>query len=857
MAFPDERDRRLIRQGERVVALAGDLEGWLAEHLTARRASGVGVLSGEDEAELLRLRQAAGDLARSSRVPAAAAVFGPSQVGKSLFVGRVLRASDPRFSPLGRDERLGPPGYYQGLDFVADLNPQLGEREATALVTRFTTGDRIGPGLLPEFPVFVKALTRGEWLQILARGFKAECRRGEGAVPWEPASLRSAFEDARRSAGDAPPDPAWRADLYDTYAAMRRHDPREFAATEVEFNGLLGTFRLGARASGALAARVFWGGWPELTAMFDEVAGLLDAIGQAGRGGLLSHWAGVRFLLDSQLSGFHENPGSACFPRVEWSDLRLDRDPRSGWFVLDHRPGAGGNVPAHRLQAAMLELVIPVLPDRLNEDWRETLREIDLLDIPGMRAEKSVEEGKRTSASRVEELMEIVKRGKVLYLFERYVREMQVQTLLILVRHGNVEVKDQLKHHVNLWGRSRFGKAWPRGVEEDPPPLFLGLTGIDAEFRNAKAPPSHLLYENRIATLVDALGPALMEDFGGRRFANVYPIRYPGTWDTDAEERRRSGDGARWEQAGRAFLGSEAVRAHVGSPEERWRAAMDDRDGGASLIAAGFLACTGPADKQDYLKAAMDEAGRRLLELARGWVVDESSAADRGRRRALAGRVLDWLRADADLAHDRVLALKESLGLKEADIWALVDDHESPSDRPRAINVPLARRFPEQLRGFLAAWASGQAPRRWAEFTATNEAGRPWLDAETFLGLAGSLAAYLATPPVFDALAARLLPVVTLRLNDEGAGRHARWKYARMVLNDFLLNPGPDAAPLEEPATDDRDFGLMAPFVRRWAGRLPACLAAGGGGAAEVPLGNSELIALLARHGQPPAAGAP
>src|SRR3954452_3313118 len=302
MAFPDERDRRLIRQGDRVAALAADLGDWLVEQAPALRAAAIGEISGEEQSELLRLRQEARDLARSARVPVAAAGFRPPQVGKSLFVGRVLRPADPSYSPLGRDEHLGPPGYYPDLDFIADLNPQLGEREATALVTRFTTKDRIDPDIPTPFPVGVKALTRAEWLQLLARGFKAECRRQDPAQVWDLARLRATFDEARRDSGAAEADPAWRTDLYDAYTYMRGHAPREFTATDVEFNGLLGASRLDGRGYLAVAARIFWDGWPELTELFREVAAFLQQIHATGKGVLLAHWRGVRFLLDSQLA---------------------------------------------------------------------------------------------------------------------------------------------------------------------------------------------------------------------------------------------------------------------------------------------------------------------------------------------------------------------------------------------------------------------------------------------------------------------------------------------------------------------------------------------------------------------------
>ena len=144
MAFPDERDRNLIRHAEQVEALATDLCDWLSEFNPARKATDLLPVAESDEFEVLRLRRLAGSLYTSATVPVAAAVYGPSQVGKSLCVGQVLKPHREDYCPIGGDETLGEPAYYKNLSFDNDLIPQCGSNEATALVTRFTTKDRIG-----------------------------------------------------------------------------------------------------------------------------------------------------------------------------------------------------------------------------------------------------------------------------------------------------------------------------------------------------------------------------------------------------------------------------------------------------------------------------------------------------------------------------------------------------------------------------------------------------------------------------------------------------------------------------------------------------------------------------------------
>ncbi len=305
MGFPDERDRRLIRHAEQTEELAAGLCDWLGEFNPVRKGVNLLPVAESDEFEVLRLRRLASKLVTSAKVPVAAAVYGPSQVGKSLFMGQVLAPSSDAYSPLGRDERHGEPAYYKSLSFDNDLNPQSGSNEATALVTRFTTKDRIAPSVSPDYPVLVRALSRSEWLRVLARGFHVECRTPDHF--WGRGELEELFEDLGRRHPGTEVDRKWRMDLLDAFSYMRSVDRRGFPATEAAFNGLLGRYPLSEEGYQAAAARLFWDDWSSLTNLFIRINGFLRKITREGHDpAILTHWAGVRFLLDSQRQKVHQ-----------------------------------------------------------------------------------------------------------------------------------------------------------------------------------------------------------------------------------------------------------------------------------------------------------------------------------------------------------------------------------------------------------------------------------------------------------------------------------------------------------------------------------------------------------------------
>ena len=853
MAFPDDRDRELQRDSWRALEFADELVEWVGENNAERQKKDLGAIRPNDEFRLLTLRRQAANLSRSSTVPVAAAVYGPSQVGKSLFVGRVVQPQDEQFSPLGRDERLGPPAYEQNLSFDFDLNPRCGAQEATAIVTRFTTKDRFEPTALQDYPVLVRALSRSEWIRVLARGFRSECKMSPDEI-WSDSELESLFVEVAKDFSGSGVDRNWRMDFLDAFSYLKRIDALRFQSDASTFNGLVSRYPLTHDGYVEIAARLSWDGWPEITSSFNRICQFLVKLQDAGHDGMLIHWAAVRFLLDSQRNDVHVSENSKCFAiekqgdklvsKVAWGDL-VDK-VEGDWYVLDYQPGAGPpKEDLNVIQSAMLEMVIPVIPERINGDWRQVLEHIDFLDIPGMLAEgKGEAGGTKAKIEKEEDLADIVKRGKVFYLFDRYIEELQAQTLLMLFRGGSLQVRGFLKEYVDKWGESRYGKGfWPEKVREDPPALFVGMTGIDEEFDNEQAKKQ--LYDARLRQIASSFGK-VMQHFGGKDhpFQNVYPIRYPGTWDKDAT--RRKGREQEWEIARQAFLDSESVETHVENAEQKWDAAMRDGDGGVSLLAPAFRQTTSALKKQDELKSRIVDTYGQLQELAESWVIDPDANLDRERRVAVAKQVTVWIEAVPNSIYWRVQGLQASLCFQPGDVFYLADlaDARKSSRGPRD---DLEARFPEELQSFLHDWGTAWAPERWREYASGHDDDDDgWLEPDVFGAMSRYLAEYLCTEEVFRDLCDRLMKVIALHVPDEGAKRQSRRKYFRLILNDYVMNPGPNGNTLPEISESDvENFGLMASFVNRWRTRLPEALAAGGCGEVGIPHGNVELIELL------------
>ena len=862
MFLDDPRNRQLMNTSRLIEQFADELFEWTSQYASQRRRSALGQVTESQEFDLGQWRREAARLVTAASKPAAVSLYGPSQVGKSLFVSRVLEPFDEAFSPLGMSDRDA--GYVPELSFRNDLNPSAGENEATAIMTRFSTKDRISPPPPAKFPVKVRALSRGEWIKVLARGADAECHfENKEKLVWGEDELQSLFKKVSVDCGADHVDREWRFDLFDAYSYMREKQPRVFAAKEALFNSYLTEYPLDEAGYIQLAANLFWFGdrFPALTEWFSEVYAYLREVECAQRNreeavgdpSIVVHWAAVRFLLDSQLKESHDPKSSKWRSRISRNEIvETEVD---GWKALDYREGSPRGLSERdqaRIQSAMLEMVIPVLPDRLSENWRQVLGSTDILDVPGARALG----GRFKEVNGVKDCLLIVRRGKVDFLFDQYIEERQVQTLLLLISGRILEVKQLVKDYVDKWGRIRYGRGWPIKLpQNEPVALFVGMTGIDAELTTGGTKPSGL-YKGRISKLRDEVLLDVMRHFGGKDqpFTNIFPIRYPGSWDKTEEERRTSTDPSLWEEAERDFVSCEIVMRFVANHEDRWRCAMRDGDGGLSLLCDAFANATSAHQKQASLEKEMQKLYEDLWNLGEHrWYCDPSMSEQRQVRRRHAEKILDWLGENKKVAFARVYLLQSALCVEQDDIGLLAEPMVQRQDVLVQQPESLRQRVHRQLTQLLEDWSSAWALERWAKQEERYEGVAGSLSREDFSTFVSFLHDYLTRGKAADKLLEAMVQVAELYKNlpqaQDAIHRHGRREYMELILNDFIMNPGEGIQPEGEQYAVDGEFALMRPFVDRWRCRLPHVLENSAGDETdEPPAGNEELRAILDKY---------
>lgn len=832
-------DHELNDQAQVVLDHARQLANWVAEH-APQRDDTPEAISLDDQLRLMRLRQEARQIYTAAGVPVAAALFGPSQAGKSLFVGQVLKTKEDSGDAMGWE----PDPKAEKVSFQDDLNPTrgAGSHEATALVTRFTTSERAPVGTSSEFPIAIRPMRRMELICVMAQGFASECKRAKEELHEH--TLDGIIGPIAKTFPGGPEEASWRSDILDAFSYMKssvllRSNP--FLADIYELNRILAQYPLNREGYIKLVERLFWPGHAPLTEEFSTVLSFLDSIvsedgplAELRENVIVTEYRAVRFLLDCQRNPHQEYPNLGT---VDWGEFRLLRDDAG--VVRLARSTEGQAVALEVIQAAMREMVAPVITPYLSGGWEEVLDQMDLLDFPGLRAGKAggVTVEKLQDAK---ERADLVVRGKVNFLFEQYAQTLQIQSVLTFLPNSNLEVGAQLSELLNAWGEIRFGPNWSVAVPDRMSPLIIGLTMHDKSLHDH---PRAEAFDSWIHALLQCMSHEMTNYRGQQRhFDDFHLIRYPGKADLPEIEWQGK---ERFAHARQAYLESTLVAKHVTDAEARHACAMNDGDGGLSLIAPKLVEGTSNDERHADLQRRLRECIDELQQLGARWHVSTDKVKLRQARVDLAHKLLHWIGDSHDGATrqrrlrvlQHCLAMPVSLAHPIAD---LADDNtETANSIPKKVATEL-----------LAVWNSwvSWASKCWADYVQANRASRRFKDwfapqdfsNDDFLQLTSWLRDFLLTDAQQRPLEQRLLGVMALQGSNPVALREARRRLVGVAMNDAILNPGLHPLGQVEVAPDD-EHPEITEVWERWNQRLPDALGDGCDGGAIAPPGNEEL----------------
>ena len=609
------------RLGERcdaVAKLCGAALDWISD---PENAETVGPGAKPLSRGLRRSARRAARLGRAARAKMSVSVFGPSQAGKSFLVSVLARPTEGRLVA----DFNGPGGR---LDYISQINPA-GDGESTGLVTRFTMTKAPTP---EGFPIQLTLLSEADLARVIINSFYEDGDQSE--PPPEAEALRAHFQ-AHAPSARGPEVPGLGADeIFEIAEYVETSFGKAAYAA-----GLKGFWDEAAQLAPRMAIpdrgaflSILWGGYPELTALYVKLASALARIDHAE-----VVYAPLEALQPRETSIIDVNTLQGLFEGKP--------DP----LTLQTAAGRRESLDRAVVCALAAELVFP-----MESQPSPLFAETDLLDFPGARNRPQLPIPKLL-ADPGKALANMLLRGKVAYLFDRYVANQEITSMLLCVPDSNMETLS-LPSLVESWIGLTQG-ATPREREESDCLLFFVLTKFDKHLGDsASGGTASERFERRMeASLLKGFG-RLSESWVHRwtpsqPFRNCYWLRNPnyfveGLLEYDASERETA---IRAEKLGRlaelraGCLDTPAVRAHFKDPEAAWDAALTLNDGGVGYLTAELARVCVPASKLRQISAQIEKIARDAVRALSGFHVSDDIEARIEEKRIAAANIIDGL----------------------------------------------------------------------------------------------------------------------------------------------------------------------------------------------------------------------
>ncbi|MBN2751702.1 MAG: putative virulence factor [Rhodospirillaceae bacterium] len=670
----------LVARCAAVVAGAADAVDWI----TDVRGDSVSLESSANELieYLRRCRNSARRLGAAAARPMAVGFFGLSQAGKSYLISALARGGDGSVETVMDGHRL---------NFISHINPPGSGKEATGIVTRFTRQVSAGPD---GFPVVLALLTEADLLKIIGNSFfldfdpqKVELCAGAEVIRDHLSRLKKRVQP--QETGGMTAD-----DVVDVMDYFVKRFPNSMGVYLADFwpTAICIAPRLQAEDRADLFS-LLWGGIEELTAAYLRLRQGLARLGHAP-------------VVFAELSALVCPDGAGGFIQGD-SIMNVDMLARLGRDdddLVNVVPQVGGDclssvgIPRSLLAALSREMAFALA----EPPEASLLEQVDLLDFPGYRGRLKVANLKEV-AEKLESrdpVGELILRGKVAYLFERYTDDQEMNVLVMCTPcHKQSDVND-LGGALTEWISSTQGET-PEERLRRKPGLVWALTMFDMRLTPRPDETEDLIRSG----WAGMMRLALLEKFEqfdwvnawtpGQPFTNLFLVRKPGmAAGVIRNEGRRevaveSDQQSRLDMLRKTFVADATVCRHFGDAAAAWDAMMALDDGGMGALLAYLEHVARREVKLERIAEQVDKIVREVTEVRLGEYYRSNGADEVARKTLLAEKVVQTVRKRASSLGE-LLALMQP---KSEYVRALYLRSESENEDKAAAETPVSSGF--------------------------------------------------------------------------------------------------------------------------------------------------------------------
>ncbi len=669
--FPSENDKKVQRRAKDLLGLIDGLQRWTdSSHLSDKEKSKL-------HSRIHKRKKAAAGIEEVSLHPMTVGVFGHSQSGKSYLVSELTKDLGGKLEIL-----LGKSGVR---DFLKDINPE-GGRESTAQVTRFTCV----PINVPDeaFPVRLRLLTRTDLVKIIVNGFGHECKR-VGEIDTD--DYRQSVERCRMQPDESPSFLS-RDDVLDLQEYISNEWPESY-----HYFGFLKELGFWDFLSEECIKKSFdiqighlswlWGKMASLTSFCSRLAKSVRMLNTE------EIWANDDCLIPRD--------DSILDAEVFKNRLRLDNQGRTAVKKLKETPdgsvpgavrvkepvsGKTSPIPKSLLWALTKEVTLQVKRDNAPE----FMHYCDVLDFPGARARgagfspENLDPEPEQGDDQSDPLSEVFLRGKIAYLFERYIDKRDVNSLVLCCDSGKPNAKS-LPPLVHKWVAQTHGISSAER-QDKPVTLYVAFTKFDRILEKkggAADPASPVRWESRLytgfqefygRTGTTAENWSMQWDRRGA-FTNCYWVRNPNV-DQVAyvkegnTEKYRPGYDEWLRQLLPYYMDNALVKSHFNDVRTSWSEVATPGSDGIRYLKQQLGLGLHPDQKRGMLNRELERLYSDLEGICMSYLLDEDVFEKAKKEADLRCKEMDEQEYETPV-FGHVL---QRLGLKERQIEGLFDE---------------------------------------------------------------------------------------------------------------------------------------------------------------------------------------
>jgi len=523
---------------------------------------------------LHRARNLAKSLGRVALTPMTIGFFGLSQAGKSYLISALAADKEGQL----KTNFGGAP-----LNFIDHINPVGGGKEATGLVTRFSRRAQKSPD--DAFPVELKLFSEIEIAKILANAWFKDFDQERVEYEIDEARIARILKSVEGQGTGAEIAGVNADDVVSLWDYL--NDGFKGSVKKLQHLYWPHALRIAPRLSIQQRAELFsilWGEQPALTRVYEKLSGALHKLGHSS-----TVFAPLSALVSPEGNGYSQRDS------IMNVDI-LGRFDTSADHSIDVRPQRDGQLGASvSITVAQLAALTTEMTFALTEEPQdEVINHVDVLDFPGYRGRlKLLGITETTTSGAGSDVSQLLLRGKVAYLFERYTDFQEMNALVVCTASDKQSDVSEVGPVLTRWIEKTQGlDATERGKRNTG--LIWALTMLDKRISGALDTPDSLLdasWEGMIKlTMIERFGGfSWMTDWAGKPFNNTYLVRKPRmatpfieVSNSTPREELRIVESTRDQLAklGTTFAANSLVSKHINRPVDAWNSLLQLNDGG-------------------------------------------------------------------------------------------------------------------------------------------------------------------------------------------------------------------------------------------------------------------------------------